>query len=1201
MADLLEVPSPLELRDQLQQMVIKDLLGPAGGPEEIIEEPTVRGRYILGLLAPRGQSTVPDEQDELAVDGSIATQDGKPASPVPQASSMLPSSIGITFSVAPDAEAIQVTARWGRYYRAPLDIPPEVGEATGGEPPEPNEVDATDDGAAAPEPAAPARVKHIWKRKQIEGISDRIPLKAGPIGPWCPDPSNQEVYVRGLARRRADAWAVTLFLINAQTEPKTSKDGAWVFQPELIVRHPQDQAVFVKRRLPTRLSDNHAEDRMVSMLYRRQLEFAVGHGVGVSAAMAPGEWEHAVEVRTDVIPSYEVERMEAPSVQDIPELKGIVLDMQTFAGLSMGEFDTALGPLAGAYEKWLQDQEPRLQNPAPDLTVYILEGQNAVRNGRQTLARIRAGIALLDSHEQAAEAFRFANLAMAWQRVRTIYTRLVRQGEKPALEEIDVPHNRSWRPFQLAFLLLNLPGLVDPTHPDRSKFNEAKADLLWFPTGGGKTEAYLGVAAFAMAIRRLQGNLGGYSGAAGVTVLMRYTLRLLTLQQFQRATALMCACEMIRRQDPAKWGAEPFRIGLWVGERSTPNWTEDAAEIIKQDHDVYTGGAGGKGTPAQLTNCPWCGNPINPGVNIVIEQYPSGRARTFQYCSDPYGNCPFSKRQSPDEGLPIVVVDEEIYRRLPTLLIATVDKFAQLPWKGETQMLFGRVSGYCPRHGFRSPEINDADSHNAVRTQPQKFPAVKTQPAGSLRPPDLIIQDELHLISGPLGTLVGLYETAVDELSTWDCNGHKVYPKVIASTATIRRARDQVYSLFMREVTIFPPSGLDAEDNFFSRRVASTEKTPARRYIGICAPGTRLKSVLIRVYAAFMAAAQVLYDRYGRSADPWMTTVGYFNSLRDLGGMRRVVDDALRTRLRNMDERGLAQRFIGPWGIEELTSRKSATDIPRILDRLESVFDPGMEAERRERSKAGERLSTTQFPLDVVLATNMISVGVDVSRLGLMIVASQPKATAEYIQATSRVGRAFPGLVCTVYNWARPRDLSHYERFTHYHATFYQQVEALSVTPFSLRALDRGLSAVLASYLRLLGVDFNSNAGAGKIKANHAFIQQALDSISQRAAFVSGKNANGVLVRQIIQARLDEWLSKAQNITPPAVLGYKRQKGGLSVPLLLKPEDHDWQMFTCLNSLRDVEPEVPLVLRDYGMDREPGAPPLLEEVDEGSQ
>ena len=569
----------------------------------------------------------------------------------------------------------------------------------------------------------------------------------------------------------------------------------------------------------------------------------------------------------------------------------------------------------------------------------------------------------------------------------------------------------------------------------------------------------------------------------------------------------------------------------------------------------------------------------------MVELPESGHGRTLQFCGDPLGQCPFSRKQAPAEGLPILVVDEEIYRRLPALLIATVDKFAQMPWKGETQMLFGRVNGYCPRHGYRSPEIDDANSH------PKRgaLPACATQPIGPLRPPDLIIQDELHLISGPLGTLVGLYETAVDYLASWELNGQTVRPKVIASTATIRRARNQVFNLFLREVQIFPPAALDAGDNFFSRRRPSDVNTPARRYIGICAPGNRLKAVLVRVYVALMSAAQKLYEQYGQAADPWMTLIGYFNAMRELGGMRRVVDDGVRTRLRNMDERGLAKRNIDPWTIEELTSRKSATDIPRILDRLEAVFDPQASAQRKTDFKTGKHKDFSGVPYDVVLATNMISVGVDVSRLGLMVVASQPKATAEYIQATSRVGRSFPGLVCTVYNWARPRDLSHYERFTHYHATFYEQVEALSVTPFSSRALDRGLTAVLASFIRLLGEDFNSNEGAGQVKYPHPFLETALREIARRGSLINGDAKTGADIEQALSQRLDEWIAQTQT-TGGAVLGYAGRKDGHTISLLKRPSEEDWQRFTCLNSLRDVEPTVTLILDDFGMDRPAAAP-----------
>ena len=679
-----------------------------------------------------------------------------------------------------------------------------------------------------------------------------------------------------------------------------------------------------------------------------------------------------------------------------------------------------------------------------------------------------------------------------------------------------------------------------------------------------------------MAIRRLQGEVDGYAGHAGVTVLMRYTLRLLTLQQFQRAAALICACEFIRRQNPEIWGGEVFRIGLWVGQHTTPNRTIDAAEVVKQLRNKGFAGRGA-GTPHQLTNCPWCGAEIDPGKHIVVEPVDAGRGRTLIYCGDATGGCPFSQRKSPGEGLPVLVVDEEIYRRLPALLIATVDKFAQLPWNGRISMLFGRVDGYCERHGYRSPEIQDSDSHPAHKRS--GLPSARTVPAGPLRPPDLIIQDELHLISGPLGSLVGLYETAVDRLCAWKVNGQTVGPKIIASTATIRRAADQVHGLFVRNVNVFPPHGLDVEDNFFSRQRPPSAEYPGRRYLGISAPGIRHKTALIQAYTSFLAAAQSLYATYGAAVDPWMTLVGYFNSLRELGGMRRAVEDSVSARLRRMNERGLSQRFLNVFGVEELTSRLSATQIPVILDKLEVPFDPVKEEQRKRKLDKSK-----PWPIDVLLATNMISVGVDVTRLGLMVTAGQPKTTAEYIQATSRVGRHFPGLVATVYNWTRPRDLSHYERFEHYHATFYQHVEALSVTPYSAGALQRGLSALLVSYVRHLGPEFNANQKAGEIDPNHPYVREALDEITRRAMQLLGPD-DADQVRQLLRARLDHWVHRAHSLSG-ARLGYRRSKDGRTVGLLQAPGPARWEMFTCLNSLRNVEPPTNLVLDDFGMDRQ---------------
>lgn len=1156
-------PAPLDLRVKLEEMVLNDLLGPADGPEEVLDEQYVHDRYVVGLLAPKGHSALPEEQDDLAVAGED-TEDGTVDSAVPKAATMLPSSIGMTFSVDADATALKVTARWGHYER----VESETLTTKSGEP------------------------RKVWQREQVEGILEPLPLRPGLVASQAPHEDYPDVTVQGLCRRHDDQWTITLFLVNGQSEPDKYKDTAWLFQPELIVEAPDGWPIFRKRALRLNPAQAEPDELALEMLYRKRVEFAAGHGVSVHADLASGSYDKAIRITTRVIPRYEVPRVTPPSVEEIPDLVDLVLDMKTLAKTPNETIVPSLEPLVRAYAAWIDRQEQRAQDPAQDLLPYATAAQDAITQCRDTLKRLQEGLNLLVTSSQAVEAFRFMNEAMWLQRIHSLYSEQIRRGEEADLEDVDSPQNRSWYPFQLAFILLNLPGVTDLHHPNRSQAAEAVADLLWFPTGGGKTEAYLGLSAYTMGLRRLQGTIDGRSGMSGVAVLMRYTLRVLTLQQFQRATTLICACEDIRRRaiiaGDNRWGEEPFRIGIWVGQRTTPNSTEECAEAVKQHHGHYAPGLsrGGQGSPHQLTNCPWCGATIDPDKHIRVETVKAGRGRTFTYCGDPLGRCPFSQKAAPDEGLPVLVVDEEIYRRLPTLLIATVDKFAQMPWRGPVQMLFGQVTDYCPRHGFRSPEIEDSDSH----PKKGKLPPVRSVQVSPLRPPDLIIQDELHLISGPLGTLVGLYETAVDQLASWQCNGKIVRPKVIASTATIRRAPDQVHALFLRQVKIFPPHGLDIEDNFFSRQRPPSPEHPGRVYLGLCAPGVRLKTTMIRTYVAAMAAAQSLFDDREQDADPWMTLVGYFNAMRELGGMRRLVEDAVRSRLTQMDERGLGKRFLSPWGVEELTSRRSATEIPEILDRLEKPFRPGDRELRKRRVESGEKTDSFDLPIDVLLATNMISVGVDVKRLGLMVVAGQPKTTAEYIQATSRIGRNYPGLVLTVLNWSRPRDLSHYERFEHYHATFYQHVEALSVTPFSPRALDRGLTGVFVSEVRLPGPEFNENPAAGRIDRDHDYVKHAMETIAHRAGMVSGKQDIGQTVKQELRARMDKWLVAVQRTTgTSAQLGYRDKKDGRTIGLLKQPGAGRWQDFTCPTSLREVEPDVRLIFRDYGLDDDPEA------------
>lgn len=1144
------LPSAVALRAELEDLVVRELLGPAGGPIEEVDENRVSDRYLVGILSPSHSAIRASESDSLAEDGSGAVEDGAPDDLALPMDSLAPAAIGLTCTLRSETTEISVTASWGRYSREKSNT---VTTAAG-------------------------NPKTVWKRYPMGGQSILLTLKSGDIAKTTIDPTQPDVYFQGRVRKLDDDWVVSLFLVNGQpTASNRPKDDDLVFQPELEVAAPGQAAIFRKRAHHRNTGNNspaHEEQQRLEMLYRRRVEFAVGHGVAVDADVSDGDPTLAVRIRTRVTPTHDVPTTVAPTEVDIPALGAVVLDMKKLSEAPDAELLASLRALPDAYTKWIETNQRRANEKEDGLGPFTDTANAVLRACSTARERIASGIELLAADPHAMRAFRFANEAMWQQRIHSLLSEGRRAGRNVTLEDVDLPNNRTWRPFQLAFVLLNLPGVTKLDHPDRSESADAIADLLWFPTGGGKTEAYLGLTAFTLAIRRLQGIVGGRLGSAGVAVIMRYTLRLLTLQQFQRAAALICACEVIRRANPTLWGAETFRVGLWVGLRTTPNTIDEAHESILRAHGA--GARGGTGSPLQLTNCPWCGSEIKSGQDVKVETYSQGRARVFTYCGDQLGRCDFTRAQSPNEGIPVLTVDEEIYRRLPALLIATVDKFAQMPWNGRTQMLFGQVDGYCPRHGFTSPCMDDA-SHHPARNG---MSAVRKVEHGPLRPPDLIIQDELHLISGPLGSLVGLYETAVDQLCSWTVDGKTVRPKLIASTATIRQASEQIRSLFLRDVRIFPPQGLDIEDNFFSIQRQPDEANPGRRYIGIAAFGRRLKLALIRVYVAYLAASQTMFLRYGKAIDPWMTLLGYFNSMRELGGMRRLVDDDVRSRLRDTDKRGLAKRHTP--ALEELTSRKNSRDIPALLDRLEIAHEPLLPP----HTKRQPGQPVTPNPLDVVLATNMISVGVDIKRLGLMVVAGQPKGTSEYIQATSRVGRNAnaPGLVCTVYNWARPRDLSHYERFAHYHATFYQHVEALSVTPFAARAVDRGLAAVLASLVRLSASEYNENGDAGHLDRASPIVQAAVAAISRRAAEVTQSSAEGQRVNQLLQKRLDHWLREAAPKPGGAKLGYQLERDGLTRALLQKAGIGDWEPFTCLGSLRDVEPGVNLLLDDRPLD-----------------
>jgi hypothetical protein len=1127
------------VRDLFQEAVVDDLLGPAGGPDEEIVGMSVRDRYLVGKLAP-GNVQVNDDDDLAGTSGENEPEDTNTGPTASTNHTLVSSSMGTTFCVDGDVASLVVEARWGSYRRLP------------------DETKTTKKGTTI--------TLQVWERIPSGGRF-RLDMKEAVVPETPVDDERPEVVVRGTVRGASATGdrLVTLFLVNKQTSPDQNRDAAWVFQPELVVRDAEDRPVF--RRRPSGATDDGDREReALEMIYRDHVEFAVGHGVSVHATPSEDDPVRAVEIRTVTVPEYEVPITETPgrADEDRAAMRRMtdegLLDMTRLAEMSREELLAALEVLTDDYATWIGD----LREGAADDT-HQASAASAMDRCEEVLERLREGAEALRVDDAALEAFRFANHAMALQRVRSEYSRLRRRGEDPALDEVDVPRNRSWRPFQLAFVLLSIPALADPTHRDRTEPTEAYADLIWFPTGGGKTEAYLGVAAFTMAMRRLRSDLGGLDASRGLAVIMRYTLRLLTLQQFQRATTLMCAMETIRLADPEKWGDERFTIGLWVGMSLTPNHTKQAHEDVEDERKGRNYGS----TPAQLTACPWCGEEIDAGRDVVVDVE---TLHTSIYCGDKYGRCEFSKTASHGAGIPAVVVDEEIYRRPPSMLVATVDKFAQMSWRGQVRTLFGKAESECPRHGLLWPGADCTGGH------PKKgsHPATKAQNVTPLRPPDLVIQDEFHLISGPLGTMVGLYETAVDEMCAWELDGKQVRPKIVASTATARKAAEQMRQVFLRRVSIFPPHGLDVADDFFSVRRDVADR-PGRRYLGICSPGSSRPATLIRLYVALLTAAKELYDTFGHLADPYMTLVGYFNSLRELGGMKRLAEDDVQTRsykvgMSRVDRPGLAQRSVNI--IEELTSRVSNREIPRTLDKLETAFKPEWEK--------GETRA-----IDVVLATNMLSVGVDVNRLGLLAVNGQPKNTAEYIQATSRVGRMHPGIVFTALSWSRPRDMSHYETFEHYHATFYKHVEAQSVTPFSPRALDRGLTGALVGMLRLENDHLTSNEGASRLHSPDVpEVDAAKTALADRAWKVTNEHDRHEHVKAMVSTRVDQWITEAEE--PGRTLGYERQrKQGDLVALLKKPGPDAWDPMTVPTSMREVEPGVRLIMGDTKLEEGP--------------
>ena len=977
----------IDARELVVNRLREDLLGPYLENETLQDSPAEV--YFSGILY--AQKT-PVSAAEVEGD-AIATDENDDASNKTPPNTFRPSSMGISFAVRPkDGETalINVSVSVGTY-----------------------EPQALEDGSYGK--------RRVWHRRPNTARLEIEVSKGAQAGVQAiPEILGLGYWLR--CRRHGDLLLVTVMLVNKQTNSRSAdavaRDVANFYQAGFEIAADTDFGAIVPK--PTSLKETpDPEVQSSSLLYRDAPEYAVGHNCSVSWRLNGAS---AIVLSSEWLPTVEVPIASANGDEEffgdiVRRGEKSVLGSQWLSEADTTEISKGLEEFCGRYLDWIQSQGGKVESLDH---VHRPAAERHLETCSAALKRIKEGVALLSEDPVAMQAFRLANRAL-WL-----------QNEWKRRNDIDV-RPLSWRPFQLAFGLLCLKSVTMPEAPDRGVM-----DLLWFPTGGGKTEAYLLLAAYTVFLRRLKA--GGSAEGAGVTAFMRYTLRLLTAQQFQRAASMVLACDMLRRGDaecPGVVVPDHFRsdaaisIGLWVGKDTTPN------KIAKVGED---------GSPAQVADCPICGSEIDWSVDENAE-------KVLAKCTD--RNCVANGHAG---HLPFWTVDDDVYRELPSLLIGTADKFVQIVSKPETGQLFGL-----------------GDAHR--------------------NPPDLIIQDELHLISGPLGTLAGLFETAIDAL----CSRGNHKPKIIGSTATIRRADDQILSLFGRKAAQFPPPGIDHTNSGF----AYTEHgSPGRLYVGITSAGRTASYIYQAISASLLQAA---FDErlVGGDADKYWTLVGYFNSLRELGSASIIMQDDVTHSIQLIsDRRSETRRHLQP--PVELTSRVKSDEIKDKLKELELDRFSGAAA-------------------DIVLASNMISVGMDVRRLGLMLVNGQPKTIAEYIQATSRVGRSkVPGLVVTLYNANKMRDRSRYESFATWHGALYRDVEATGVTPFAPRARDKALHAPFVAMVRHLvpGMLFTPS----KARDQRQKLEEIITAICDRVAIVDP--AEAIATRTELEEFLEHWIRR---------------------------------------------------------------------------
>jgi hypothetical protein len=1023
-------------RRKLIERLRSQLFGPRNGEDEWVpaDDPPHK-RYLVGVLFPR--ETLPDAEEDAGSLIASESEDGPDDSPLAAMLQRAPASAGMTFSVQPGTSVV-VTISGAAYGSSPM-------------------------------PGATGRdIPNGFRRSPLPVES--LTFSDQNLGDTATTVWDGRAQVRCRWRHSNAARVVTVSIINAATSEADSRVQAAQCLYQIGMDVQCVQGGFAETPAPDVPFDS--EEAELRLRYRKKVAWATGHSCSVDWS-SPSEGNSPTWIRMDFLPQAEVSPF-SPGVRPDRTFDERVLSLQWLAnGPPRPALQDALESFVADFQLWTNSQ------CAVEVeSVHISAKSLIVEALRRQATRLEHGIRFLCDvqHPERQKAFALANHAMLEQ---------MRVSAHRAGRAFD-PSQSSWRPFQLAFQLLAIPGT---TGSDTYDCRDV-VDLIWFPTGGGKTEAYLLLSAFVIIWRRL---VHGDSGC-GTAVISRYTLRLLTNQQFERTAALACALDSMRRRGLIP-GTRPIEVGLWIGggKDSAPNTLKAALFMARQTLE--------EDPPINrflLLGCPWCARALLPRSRVESrEEYGFIATASEFYLRCPNSDCTFHDR------LPVQIVDQALYAQPPAILLGTIDKFARLPWESRAGSFFG------------------LSADRGVET---------------FRAPDLVIQDELHLISGPLGTLAAIYEAGMDVLA---CRGG-AGPKYVAATATIRGATDQARRLYGRQIAVFPASGVDCDDSFYMFR--SHDAQASRLYVGSMGLGHTPVTSTIHCMAALLECGAET-----TSGDDYWTLVVYHNSRRELGKSMTLARDDVPKRISAISPRCVRRN---PVHVVELSSNLPGYRIPRVI----------VEAEQ-PRDSAGA--------IDVLACTNMLSVGVDIQRLNMMLVLGQPKTTAEYIQASSRVGRAqeAAGIVLLNCVATKPRDRAHFENFKRYHESIYRWVEPTSVTPQSPEALRRALHAAVVLAVRHLVLPGDSEAGT--FSPGDARISQVLNRLRARLTSAVDAADCGDIEQRLAEV-IGWWAAAAAHTTPLHYRAELQFKGLLQYPNQHLPNPAK----PTLNAMRSVDGDV---------------------------